>query len=127
MLFSEVSVEGTTDKSGPAQDLNCRITPDVYSLMMMIIIRYIFTGEKAMQELNMPILLSPGSMMQLMPHRPNGMLFLAQLIFTRACVTTGLTNQFGDVPAVMSEVTDPKLDFYSTKREVILQTNERRS
>ncbi|MBA3675747.1 MAG: RagB/SusD family nutrient uptake outer membrane protein, partial [Chitinophagaceae bacterium] len=28
MLFSEVSVEGTTDKSGPAQDLNVAITPD---------------------------------------------------------------------------------------------------
>src|SRR5687768_13640414 len=29
MLFSEVSVEGTTDKSGPAQDLNLSITPDL--------------------------------------------------------------------------------------------------
>ncbi|MHB1177436.1 MAG: RagB/SusD family nutrient uptake outer membrane protein, partial [Daejeonella sp.] len=28
MIFSEVSVEGTTDKSGPAQDLNLLITPD---------------------------------------------------------------------------------------------------
>jgi hypothetical protein len=28
MLFSEVSVEGTTDKAGPAQDLNVAITPD---------------------------------------------------------------------------------------------------
>src|SRR5690349_13856727 len=28
MIFSEVTVEGTTDKSGPAQDLNLWITPD---------------------------------------------------------------------------------------------------
>ena len=28
MLFSEITVEGTTDKSGPAQDLNLLITPD---------------------------------------------------------------------------------------------------
>src|SRR3954470_9514234 len=28
LLFSEVSVEGTTDKSGPAQDLTLQITPD---------------------------------------------------------------------------------------------------
>ncbi|RZK45116.1 MAG: RagB/SusD family nutrient uptake outer membrane protein, partial [Pedobacter sp.] len=28
MVFSEVSVEGITDKSGPAQDLNLLITPD---------------------------------------------------------------------------------------------------
>src|SRR5690554_7014611 len=27
-IFSEVAVEGTTDKSGPAQDLNLMITPD---------------------------------------------------------------------------------------------------
>src|SRR5215212_6108577 len=28
MLFTEVAVEGITDKSGPAQDLNLQITPD---------------------------------------------------------------------------------------------------
>ena len=27
-IFSDVSVEGTTDKSGPAQDMNLQITPD---------------------------------------------------------------------------------------------------
>lgn len=27
-VFSEVAIEGTTDKSGPAQDLNLLITPD---------------------------------------------------------------------------------------------------
>src|SRR5882757_3042263 len=29
MLFSEITVEGITDKSGPAQDLNLQITPDL--------------------------------------------------------------------------------------------------
>src|SRR5437879_1478620 len=33
MLFSEVSVEGTTDKSGPAQDLNLTITPDLATVI----------------------------------------------------------------------------------------------
>jgi hypothetical protein len=28
MLFTDIAVEGTTDKSGPAQDLNLLITPD---------------------------------------------------------------------------------------------------
>src|SRR3954462_7278410 len=28
MLFTEIAVEGITDKSGPAQDLNLQITPD---------------------------------------------------------------------------------------------------
>ena len=28
LIFSDVAVEGTTDKSGPAQDLNLQITPD---------------------------------------------------------------------------------------------------
>jgi len=31
-----------------------------------------------------------------------------------------LTQQFGDVPAIFKELTEPKLDFFSTKREVIL-------
>ena len=29
MLFTEIAVEGTTDKAGPAQDLNALITPDL--------------------------------------------------------------------------------------------------
>ena len=29
MLFTDISVEGITDKSGPAQDLNLQITPDL--------------------------------------------------------------------------------------------------
>src|SRR3546814_10127226 len=27
-IFSEIAIEGTTDKSGPAQDMNLQITPD---------------------------------------------------------------------------------------------------
>ncbi|MHB1177437.1 MAG: RagB/SusD family nutrient uptake outer membrane protein, partial [Daejeonella sp.] len=41
--------------------------------------------------------------------------------FHRAMRYYRLTNQFGDVPLILDEVSTPRLDFYSTKREVILQ------
>ncbi len=46
---------------------------------------------------------------------------LGAAYFQRAMRYYRLTNQFGDVPAVFKEIGEPKLDFYSTKREVILQ------
>ena len=46
---------------------------------------------------------------------------LGAAYFHRALRYYRLTHQFGDVPAIMKEMTEPKLDFYSTKREVILQ------
>jgi hypothetical protein len=45
---------------------------------------------------------------------------LGSAYFHRALRYYRLTHQFGDVPAVMSEPMEPKLDYYSTKREVIL-------
>jgi hypothetical protein len=46
---------------------------------------------------------------------------LGSAYFHRALRYYRLTHQFGDVPALMKELDYPKLDFYSTKREVILQ------
>src|SRR5690606_16232904 len=46
---------------------------------------------------------------------------LGSAYFHRAYRYYGLVHQFGDVPLILNELTAPKLDFYSTKREVILQ------
>ena len=46
MVFSEVTVEGTTDKSGPAQDLNLVITPDLANYNDADHARFIITGVK---------------------------------------------------------------------------------
>ena len=54
MVFSEVTVEGTTDKSGPAQDLNLLITPMLqHNTITQIAPGFNTIGEKGIKELSM--------------------------------------------------------------------------
>src|SRR5690606_39336245 len=46
---------------------------------------------------------------------------LGTAYFHRALRYYRLTHQFGDVPLILDEIIEPKLDFYSTDREVILR------
>jgi len=121
MLFSEITVEGITDKSGPAQDLNLQITPD---LVMANdddhnkIYYYWTEAYRAIKYANTIISRIDNAKYASQAER-NAILGAAY--FYRAMRYYRLTQQFGDVPAVMKEITEQKLDFYSTKREVILQ------
>jgi hypothetical protein len=122
MLFSEVSVEGTTDKSGPAQDLNLVITPDNAAKFddadHAKIGWYWREGYRAIKYANTVITRIDDAKYSSEEER-NAILGAAY--FYRALRYYRLVNQFGDVPAVMKEYNKPKLDFYSVKREVILQ------
>lgn len=121
LLFSDLSVEGITDKSGPAQNLNLQITPDlVYANDddHNKIYYYWFEAYRAIKYANTVIgriddakYASPAERNQI----------LGSAYFYRAMRYYRLTNQFGDVPAVMLEAKSPKLDYVTTKREVILQ------
>ena len=121
MLFTEIAVEGITDKSGPAQDLNLQITPDLVTFddddhnKIYVYWREGYSGIKYANTIISRIDDATYSS----PAERNAILGAAY--FHRALRYYKLTNQFGDVPAVMKEFTDPKLDFYSVKREVILQ------
>ena len=120
MLFSEVSVEGTTDKAGPAQDLNVQITPD--NVMFNNADRnkiYFYWNEAyaGIKYANTVISRIDNATYASIAER-NAILGAAY--FHRAMRYYRLTHQFGDVPAVFKEITAPKLDFYSTKRDVIL-------
>ena len=121
MLFTEVAVEGTTDKSGPAQDLNTLITPDLVTYNnddRNKIFVYWTEGYNAIKTAN-TVISRINNATYASPAERNAILGAAY--FHRALRYYKLTHQFGDVPAVMEEITTPKLDFYSTKREVILQ------
>jgi len=122
MVFSEITAEGTTDKSGPAQDLNLWITPDAattYDDADHARIQFYWReGYRGIKYANTVIT------------RINDATFaseaeknaiLGSAYFHRALRYYRLCNQFGDVPAVMEEYDYAKLDFFSTKREVILQ------
>ena len=121
MLFSEVSVEGTTDKSGPAQDLNLLITPDLVTFNNADrnkIYWYWFEAYRGIKYANTVITRIDNATYANEAER-NAILSAAY--FHRAMRYYKLTHEFGDVPVVLEEATSPKLDFYSTKREVILQ------
>jgi hypothetical protein len=121
MLFTEIAVEGTTDKSGPAVDLNLQITPDGVQENNddhNKIYVYWTEGYNGIKYANTVISRIDNAKYASAAER-NAILGAAY--FHRALRYYKLTNQFGDVPAIMKEITAPKLDFFSTKREVILQ------
>lgn len=122
MLFSEVSVEGTTDKSGPAQDLNLLITPDAAALYdnsdRARLLYYWREGYRGIKYANTVITRIDDAKYSSEAERNA---ILGSAYFHRSLRYYRLTNQFGDVPAVMVELNYPKLDFYSTKREAILE------
>jgi len=121
MIFSEVAVEGTTDKPGPAQDLNQSITPDAqlnhtdynkiewYWLEGYRGIRY---ANTAIEYIDVP---------QDYDSEEEKNHLLGAAYFHRAMRYYRLVHQFGDVPAVFFMPKEPKLDFYSTRRGIILQ------
>ncbi|MGV3642429.1 MAG: RagB/SusD family nutrient uptake outer membrane protein [Adhaeribacter sp.] len=119
-IFSEVAVEGTTDKSGPAQDLNLMITPDanLNHTDRNKIGWFWIEGFKGIKYANVVITRIDEATYESEEKR-NAILGTAY--FHRAFRYYRLTQQFGDVPLILGEIQSPKLDFYSTKREVILQ------
>lgn len=120
MIFSEVAVEGTTDKSGPAQNLNHLITPDaeLNSDNYNRIGWYWDEGYKGIKYANTVITRIDDAEYDSEVEKNK---ILGSAYFFRAYNYYRLVHQFGDVPLILSEVTSPKVDYYSTKREVILE------
>jgi len=119
-IFSEGTVEGTTDKVGPAQNLNLQITPDAelnhtnfnrigwYWINEYSGIKYANTVISRIDNANF-----------VSEEEKNRILGTAY--FYRAYFYYRLVHQFGDVPLLLNEVTAPKVNYYSTSRMVILK------
>lgn len=119
-LFSDVAVDGTTDKSTPAQDLVSRITPDAnlnnddfnkvgwYWENSFTAIRQ---ANTIITRIDVPKYASDAERNAI----------LGAAYFFRAYYYYRLVHQFGDVPLLLNDLDAPKADFYSTKREVILE------
>jgi hypothetical protein len=120
-IFSDIAVEGTTDKSGPAQNLNLLITPDAQlnSGDYNKIGWYWIEGFKGIKYANVAIARIDQPTNYKDEAEKNAILGAAY--FHRASRYYRLTQQFGDVPLILTEIAGPKLDFKSTKREVILK------
>ena len=119
-IFSEEAVEGTTDKFGPAVNLNVLITPDAnlnsvdfnrigwYWERWYLIVRLANTVTSRIADV------------KTIPDATKNII-LGKAYFYRAYAYYRLTHEFGDVPCPLKELTDAKLDFQTVKREVILQ------
>jgi len=118
-IFSDVAVDGTTDKNTPAQDLISRITPDAnlnsddfnkigwYWDNEFVAVRQ---ANTIISNIDKPTYASEAEKN----------LILGSAYFYRAYYYYRLVHQFGDVPLLLNDLEFPKADFYSTKREVIL-------
>jgi len=120
-VFSDMCVEGTTDKSGPAQDLNLLITPtaQLNSADYNKIGWYWYEGYKGVKYANVVITRIDDANYR---DEAEKNAVLSSAYFHRSCRYYRLVHQFGDIPYIGDEVTAPKLDYYSTQREVVLQS-----
>ncbi|MGN8059178.1 RagB/SusD family nutrient uptake outer membrane protein [Pedobacter sp. 22163] len=119
-IFSEVAVDGTTDKTTQAQDMDTRVTPDANldNPDFNRIGFYWTEGFRGVRMANTVITYIDNVTFKDEAER-NAILSAAY--FYRAYYYYRLVHQFGDVPLNLKDITSPKLDYFSTRREVILK------
>lgn len=119
-VFSDVSVEGTTDKSGPAQDLNLLIQPgaNLNSGNTNRIGWFWQEFYKGIKYANTVIDRLEDAEFESDAQKNE---ILAGAYFHRAYRYYRLTQQFGDVPLILHEIKSAKLDFVTTARITILE------
>lgn len=118
-IFSDVAVEGTTDKSTPAQDLVTRITPDAnLNSDDFNKIGWYWTNEyRGIRQAN-TVITNIDIPKYASDAEKNAI--LGSAYFYRAYFYYKLVHQFGDIPVLLKDLDAPRTDFYSTKRDVIL-------
>jgi len=123
-IFSEIAVEGTDDKTGPAQNLDVCIKPDanLNSVDANKIGWYWEQEWIGVRLANTIVSRLPAA--TAIPDSTKNVI-KGKAYFFRAYDYYRLTNQFGDVPCPLKELTDVKTDYASVKREVILQRMKR--
>ena len=118
-LFSEVTVDGTDDKAGPAQNLDLQITPDANlnspdfnRIGWYWTYQYIGISRANTIISRLPLATAIAD--------ADKNILLGKAYFYRAYNYYRLVHQFGDVPCPTKEVSSAKTDFVTVKREVIL-------
>ncbi len=119
-LFTEVMIDGTTDKTFPTRDMNRLVIPDgVLNDASYNRIGTIWnTSYDAIK--SAVIVISNIDVAEYSSEEERNAV-LGTAYFHRAFWYYTLVHQFGDVPWIANQISEPKLDFFSTKREVILE------
>jgi starch-binding outer membrane protein, SusD/RagB family len=119
-IFSEVAVEGTDDKTGPAQNLDVQIKPDAnLNSVDANKIGWYWNQEWVGVRLANTIISRLPAATAINDSIKN--IIKGKAYFFRAYDYYRLTNQFGDVPCPLKELTNVKTNYATVKREVILQ------
>lgn len=117
--FSEEAVNGRTDANNVPVDLTSLITPSAsLSGNATQINNYWTYLYKGIKDANTLLNRSKTAKFETENQRKEieGLAY-----FHRAFRYYRLVNQYGDVPFIVNEVTEPRYDFYTTKRDVILK------
>lgn len=124
MIQSDICVEGTTDKAGPQMDMDKSLLPDA-QLNHIDYTRvgwYWTNGYKAIKYANIIIARIDDAKL---PDISKKNSILGQAYFHRAYWYYKLVHQFGDIPYLDWELTEPKIDFFSYDRWSILERMKR--
>jgi len=118
-IYSDLAVEGLSDQASCVQDVIQKITPSApLNIDNCRIGWYWEIAYQTIKYANVVLTRIDGvqGLDETKKNEVKGMAY-----FHRAYVYYRLVNLFGDVPFLGKELTGPKIDFYSTKREVILK------
>lgn len=120
LIFSEMCIQGQTNRMGAAQNMNLSITPtsELNNNRYNMIGWFWTEFYEVIKYTNVIISRIDQAIFKNESER-NAV--LGSAYFHRAYCYYRLTQQFGDIPFIGREIKEPKLDFYSTKREVILE------
>jgi hypothetical protein len=118
-IYSDIAVEGLSDQASCVQDIIQKITPS--ATLNVENCRIGWFWQSAYQRIKYTnVVLSRidgiGLSDESEKNKIKGMAY-----FHRAYAYYRLVNLFGDVPFLGQELTEPRVDFYSTNREVILK------
>ena len=115
--FSDIGTDGSTSITYAPFDLNFTVTPSG-AQQLLFINTYWKNAYKAIKYANLVITrIDEGGF----KNEAERNAVLGSAYFHRSYQYYRLTHQFGDVPFIGSEIREAKLDFYSTKRDVILR------
>lgn len=122
-IFSEMAVEGTTDKFGPAVNMNLLITPDA-NLNSSDFNRIGWYWDRWWLQIRLA-----NTVISRLPEAEFAAaakdVIKGKAFFYRSMGYYRLLHQFGDIPTSFKELREPKLDFETVQREVILQRIKR--
>ena len=120
LIFTDVAVEGTTDKAGPAMNLDVSLLPDANldNTDRNKVGWYWREGFKGIKYANVVVARIDDAKFKNEAER-NAVLGAAY--YQRAYRYYKLTHQFGDIPYQDWEIKEPKFDFYTYDRWSILE------